>query len=219
PITVILGYTELLLEAHEHGTFSQEQREKFLHDIFRMGDSLARLVDDLLNISRIEAGLPVPLVREPCCLADIAQDVIQRYQNHCENHQFVLQSGDVDQVYADVNKLVQILENLISNAVKYSPQGGTVKISINDVDDKVQVIVEDEGVGMSTYQVERIFDKFYRADSSNTSIGGLGIGMSIVKTIIEEHDGNIRVESDQGIGTRVFFTVPKWQEETTDLSA
>jgi PAS domain S-box-containing protein len=218
PVTVIMGYAELLLNAREHGTYSADQTEKFLQHIFRMGEILSRLVEDLLDISRIEAGLPVPLEYEACPVSDIAQELLHRYRTHHGRHNFVF-TGDSGNILADGVKLAQVFENLISNAVKYSPQGGTVSVNIDDRGDLLEVEVADEGIGMTPYQVERIFDRFYRADSSNTSVGGLGIGMSIVKSIVEGHGGSIAVESAPGQWTRVRFTIPKRPDAAANGSA
>ncbi len=100
------------------------------------------------------------------------------------------------------------MENLLSNAVKFSPEGSVVKISAQVGVGFFQVCVSDRGIGMTAEQKARMFDKFYRADASNTARGGLGLGMSIVKNIIAGHDGRIWVESEPGRGTQVFFTLP-----------
>ncbi len=103
---------------------------------------------------------------------------------------------------------MQVLENLLSNAVKYSPRGGTIRVAGGAVGDFYEVTIEDEGIGMTPEQLERVFDKFYRADTSDTAAPGLGLGMSIVKVIIEDHGGEILVKSEPGTGTRVTFRLP-----------
>jgi signal transduction histidine kinase len=108
----------------------------------------------------------------------------------------------------DPGKIHEVLENLLSNAVKFSPAGGSIRVSGKRLDGEYEVTVEDEGIGMTPEEVVRIFDKFYRADASNTAISGLGLGMSIVRNIVEAHGGRIWIESEPGRGTRVHFTLP-----------
>jgi len=102
----------------------------------------------------------------------------------------------------------QVLENILSNAVKYSPEGGEILITGEIVEDHYQVSIEDQGIGMTPDQIEKMFDKFYRADASNTAIPGTGLGMSIVKYLVEAHGGEVWVESTHGKGTTVTFTIP-----------
>ena len=100
------------------------------------------------------------------------------------------------------------MENLLSNAIKYSPEGGLIRVTGELSEGYYKVSIEDQGMGMAHDQVDRIFDKFYRSDASNTAIPGTGLGMSIVKYIVEAHKGKIWVESEIGKGTTVRFTIP-----------
>ncbi|MBW2690783.1 MAG: ATP-binding protein, partial [Deltaproteobacteria bacterium] len=108
----------------------------------------------------------------------------------------------------DSNKMTQVFENLISNAIKYSPDGGNIEVRSALKNNHLRIDIQDQGSGMSAEQVERIFDKFYRADSVDSTVSGLGLGMSIVKAIVEGHDGRIWVESTQGEGTCVSLEIP-----------
>jgi len=208
PLSVVLGYCELLLGGDDFGVFDPEQQKQFLREIFNKGQSLTRIVDDLFDISRIEAGLPLPLVLGSCSLAEIVDDVVQRFSSVSKRHRFEVSIGCTTLLQADSGKLVQVFENLLSNAVKYSPEGGVITVRGEALKEACRVVIEDQGIGMSPEQLERVFDKFYRADSSNTAIGGLGIGMSIVRAIVETHGGQIEVESSPGAGTRVTVTLP-----------
>ena len=111
-------------------------------------------------------------------------------------------------IFIDKKKIATVLKNLISNAVKYSPEGGVIKIQGEIVKYNYQVFVEDEGIGMTPEQAEKAFDKFYRADISNTAIDGTGLGMSVAKLIIEAHGGKIGLKSEYRKGTKVSFTLP-----------
>jgi signal transduction histidine kinase len=111
-------------------------------------------------------------------------------------------------VYADQRRIGQVLDNLLSNAVKYSPEGGTIIVQLDPGTEDCTISIRDEGIGMSIEQVERIFDKFYRADASTTAVQGVGLGMTIVKDLIESHGSEIAVQSAPGQGTTISFTLP-----------
>ncbi len=209
PLTTVMGYAELLLREEEAGGFTPEQRREFLTFICDKADVLETIIDDLLNLGRIETGRAIVLEKAPCDMANLLEDLVKPYQLESARHRFEMACLDkpVD-LKVDRVKMQQVLDNLLSNAVKYSPEGGTICISGRLTDGDLVVSVQDQGLGMSPEQIEKVFDKFYRADTSNTAIGGLGLGMSIAKGIIEAHGGRIWVESQLGQGTRVSFSLP-----------
>lgn len=210
PLTAILGYAELCMNPEEFGGFSEAQQKEFVTEINSKAEVLAKLVNDLLDISRLEVGKPLPLNIERIAIGPVLARVVERYRLLAPKHVFkvgVAQDAP-DLVLADTAKLEQVLENLFSNAVKYSLEGSLVRVSAEKVKGYCQVTVADSGIGMNPQQAERVFDKFYRADFSNTAAKGIGLGMSIAKQIVEQHGGSIRVESMPGAGTRVIFTVP-----------
>lgn len=209
PLTSIMGYSEFLLYPEEFGGFNQEQQREFLAEIFEKAELLSRIVNELLDISRIESGQAMPLDRTRCRIGETIARAVRTFRLHCPEHRFEIAIADpAAEIWVDEGKFAQVLENLLSNAVKYSPGGGFVRVSGEFVDDHLYVSVEDRGIGMTEEQTARIFDKFYRADSSNTAIGGLGLGMSIVRSIIVAHGGTIGVDSTPGAGTTVSFTLP-----------
>ncbi|MEZ4485760.1 MAG: HAMP domain-containing sensor histidine kinase [Syntrophotaleaceae bacterium] len=167
-------------------------------------------MNDLLDISRLEVGKPLPLQLEQVPVGPALARVVERYRLLAPKYIFEVEVANdaPDQVLADTGKLEQVLENLLSNAVKYSAEGSLVRIVAEKVEGYCQITVVDQGIGMNSQQIGRVFDRFYRANSSNTAAKGIGLGMSIAKQIVEQHGGNIRVESNPGAGTRVIFTVP-----------
>jgi PAS domain S-box-containing protein len=210
PLTSIIGYLEFCLHPEDFGGFSAGQQHEFLVEINNKAELLAKLVSDLLDISRIEAGKPLPLDVRTIDIKRLVGKIVEQYGLHAPRHRFDIrfEEGFPGVLRADEDRLGQVLENLLSNAVKYAPEGSLVQI-LGGVDGGVcRVSVEDQGIGMTAEQVARIFDKFYRADSSNTAARGLGLGMSIARQIVERHGGHIAVESEKGRGTRVTFTVP-----------
>jgi PAS domain S-box-containing protein len=208
PMSVIMGYIEMLMDRGQFGNFPPATQHEFLGEAYRKAEALTQIVDDLFDISRIEAGLPLPIERAECDLNGIVREVVKHYKNHTIRHHFkVALEGDA-RVSVDCNKMTQVFENLISNAVKYSPGGGKIEVRSVVTNDQLRIDIEDQGNGMSEDQVERVFDKFYRADSSSTAVSGLGLGMSIVKSIVEAHNGRIWIESWVGKGTCVSLELP-----------
>jgi len=210
PLAAILGFSELLTTAASSAQFTQEQREEYLLLIHNKALELSRLVDDLLDISRVEAGQPLILDYETVRLDDLLREVVQLYQDRSRRHRFELHIATAHtEIAADAGRVRQVLNNLVSNAVKYSPQGGLIKVSLERLTATCRFSVTDEGIGMTAEQVEHIFDRFYRADTSNTAVQGVGLGMSIVRHIIRAHQGEIRVESELGRGTTVQVDLPR----------
>lgn len=210
PLTSILGYSELLLDRELTDQFSPEQKRDFLVEILNRSESLSKIVDDLLNISRIEAGQPVPLDIQPADMEPLLRTAIDNFMLLSPEHDFevLLPKRKEKQVLVDSIRILQALENLLSNAVKYSPELSTIKIESSFEQNFYKIQISDQGIGMTEEQLKRIFDKFYRCDSSNTAIGGLGLGMSIVQQIIDNHQGNIEITSELGKGTSVTLRLP-----------
>lgn len=209
PLAAILGFSELLLLKETAVQVQPEQREEYLQLIHNKALELSRLVDDLLDISRVEAGQPLVLDYERFRFDDLLRDVLRPYQEKSPRHRFELHSATAQtEIEADQGRVRQVLNNLVSNAVKYSPQGGLIKITVESAGGHYRLSVADQGIGMTGEQVEHIFDRFYRADSSNTAVQGVGLGMSIVRHIIQAHQGEIKVDSQLGKGTTVRVELP-----------
>jgi signal transduction histidine kinase/GAF domain-containing protein len=209
PLTVIMGYSDLMLEHLETTEFSIEQKKEFLHNINDKVIALERIVEDLLDVSKIESGRPLLLEKAPAKLAKLIEELAKNHQRETNRHQITTNFDNQNLLtMVDAGRITQVIDNLINNAIKYSPDGGNIKISCNQDHNKIEISVEDHGLGMTKEQSARIFDKFYRADTSDTALSGLGLGMSIAKNIIEAHGGSIWIESVPGKGTTVHFTLP-----------
>ncbi len=210
PLTAILGYSELCMNPEEFGGFSAAQQQEFIAEIYGKAEVLAKLVNDLLDISRLEAGKPLPLHIDSVAIGALFIRVMERYRLLAPKHLFEVDLAEnlPEFVQADVDKLEQVLENLYSNAVKYSPVGSLIRLCAEKIYGYCEITVIDQGIGMTSEQGERVFDKFYRANCSDTAAKGIGLGMSIAKQIVEQHGGAIWLESAAGAGTRVTFTVP-----------
>ena len=206
PLTSILGFSEILMTRED---LDQQEKGRFLMHINRQARALVDIINDLLDISRIESGLGFALNLAECDAGDAIKMVVEPFVSQAPKHTFKVSLPEKTQILiVDKDKLAQALENLIGNAVKYSPDGGQIIVSGVNRNNRYVVTVEDQGIGMKPEQVEQIFDKFYRADSSDTAIEGTGLGMSIVQVIINAHQGEVHVESEYGVGTKVTFSLP-----------
>lgn len=206
PLAVIQGYAELL---RENDALSPEQIKHFETIIYDRAVALEKIVSDLLDISRIESGRPLCLdLTQVDIVAEIRQ-VLAHFRKEASHHRFAVDFPEESCLLAaDRFKLIQVLENLLNNAVKFSPMGSTINVSGKLLDRVFQVTVADEGLGIPAEKQKHIFDKFFRVDASNTALPGFGLGLYLVKRIVEAHGGQIRVESAVGRGTKFFFTLP-----------
>ena len=211
PLSTMMGYTEFLRNPEEFGHFTDEQKNDFISEIYDNGEALSRIITDLLDIGRIERGDPIPLVLQENDFMEVLSKKVKSFMTHNSSHNFHLDlpSDSIKPVLMiDRHRINQVLENLLSNAVKYSPEGNEITINGRERKGGWEVRIEDQGIGMNAEQLSRIFDKFYRADTSNTAVSGLGLGMSVVKRVIEAHGGSIRIKSVEGQGTTVIFNLP-----------
>jgi signal transduction histidine kinase len=212
PLTTIMGYTELLLSDNQ---FDQEQYRVFLSYIMEKAEILQRIVDDLLQQGHVEFGRTVVLKRTRCHLDEIINRYVDHYRREHLIHQFKtdLPENPIS-AYIDSDRIGQVLDNLLSNSVKYSPEGGLINSSAEVRDDLCIVKIRDEGIGMSQAQKARAFEKFFRGNFSDTAVGGLGLGLTISKNIVEAHGGRIWIESEPGSGTTILFSLPLHSGET-----
>ncbi|MDZ4185081.1 MAG: ATP-binding protein [Desulfuromonadales bacterium] len=211
PLTSILGFAELLQDSEN---FSLQERAEFAALIHDRAEKLSELIDELLDISRIEAGQVISLARQAIPLAPLVETSLKFFRHSSPRHQFKLLLSTAPLiVYADPRRISQVLDNLLSNAVKYSPEGGSITVQLDCTTEHCTVSISDEGIGMSSEQIERIFDKFYRVDASTTAVQGVGLGMTIVRDLIKSHGSEITVKSAPGQGTTISFTLPLSPEE------
>jgi len=208
PIASIKGYAETLLDG---ALQDKEHSKEFVRIMYENSDRLAKLIEDLLDLSKIESGkmkiafLPVDIAgayaRAAAVIANQAQQKSISLQNKIP--------AGMPKVMADETRLSQVLVNLLDNAVKYTPEKGTVTVTASVKDRFVQVDITDTGAGIPPNDLSRIFERFYRVDKAHSrELGGTGLGLSIVKHIVQIHGGNVRVESEPGVGSTFSFTIP-----------
>jgi PAS domain S-box-containing protein len=205
PLTTVTGYAELLLNRQ----FSKSETEHFLRYIYEQSKHLSNLVSDLLDVSRLEAGAAFALSPQLLDPVLLVKQVVEQWQGPSSKHDITLiEPGHVPGINVDPDRLKQILDNLLSNAVKYSPDGGSITVTLKKNITNLLVSVQDWGIGMTQDEQQYLFEKFWRADASRVAIEGTGLGMVIVKHLIELHGGKIWVTSQKGKGTTVHFTLP-----------
>jgi two-component system sensor histidine kinase KdpD len=208
PLGSIKGYATTLL-THGNRLRKDEQRE-FLEIIDSEADRLRDLIENLLDMSRLEAGV-LRIDREPARLAATAQEVTRKVQLATPNHQLALDWPINDpMVNADQRRIYQVLQNLLTNAVKYSPNGGCITLLAAIERRELVISVADQGLGMPAAELDKIFDRFHRIQSEvSRGIGGTGLGLAICKGLVEAHGGRIWAESNgEGTGTTLRFTLP-----------
>jgi len=206
PLAAILGFSELLQERKK---FSEAEEEEFAEIIHEKAQYLSDIVNDLLDISRIESGKPLSIKLETHPLQECFERFITSFRKSTPNHHIRVDFPDAPlQLHVDRRAICQVMENLLNNAVKYSPDGGEIVVTARPSGKDCLFTIRDEGIGMTKEQIERAFETFYRADASNTAIRGTGLGLTIVKLILDAHGGVISLESSPGKGTTVHFTLP-----------
>lgn len=205
PLTLIHGFAELLTIRE----LDPERRRAALEEILGASRRLARLIDDLLSVSRIESGRMV-IDPRPVDLRLLVRRTLAPFQAMSSRH--VLRADiplHLPVIWGDSDKLEQILTNLIGNALKYSPAGGEVQITAHAEEQTIRIDVHDQGIGMSLHEMARLFEKFYRVDRDEVqATNGTGLGLYITKRLVEMHGGEIWAESVAGVGSTFSFTLP-----------
>ena len=210
PLTAIIGYSRLLLR-QAHGSLTPKQMEQ-QEAIYRSGQRLTDLINDLLDVSRLEAGR-VELAPRPTDVRQVVQQVMGIMAPAARAKDLRVSASfpsDFPRVHADPTRLQQILVNLVGNAVKFTGTGGTVRVHGGRQVDKAWITVEDDGVGIAPEELPRIWDLFYQVESPlRRRHGGSGLGLTMVRRLVELHGGVVRAESEgENRGSRFTFTLP-----------
>ena len=206
PLTSILGFSEILLKRK----LNEERQNRFLTIINEESMSLSSLINDLLDLSRIESGRGFKITKAPIDIGGTILGNVDIFKHQTDKHTFKVNvPDDLVKIEADKDKTNQVMENLISNAVKFCPQGGEITVSVERLKGKIEISVADTGIGIPEKDLPHVFEKFYRAENaSSEAIGGTGLGLAIVKYIVESHGGKMSVESEVGKGSTFSFTLP-----------
>ena len=209
PLTSISGFSELLLDEG----ITKEQSEEYAAIILKESNRLSELINKFLDISKIEAGKS-QVKKAPVQLREVLEKVLDVNLHQAERKNIAVSvrvSNNLPQVLADRDMIEQVILNIFSNAIKYSPENSAVEIRIREVDGEIVTEIEDNGYGISEDSLPRIFDKFYRASDTEAvrEISGTGLGLALVKEIVELHGGRVTVKSTLGKGSTFGFVLPK----------
>ncbi|HET6871580.1 MAG TPA: ATP-binding protein [Sporolactobacillaceae bacterium] len=211
PITSIIGFSETLLETEDDPALT----ERFLSIILYESKRLQNLVHDLLELSKIEQpNYTIPL--EPLKLAPLIKESLPSLEKRAQEKEIELKTTyqTEESILGDSSRIRQIIVNLVSNAIAYTPKGGQVSLFVKDQSDWVVLDVKDTGIGIDEQEIPRIFERFYRVDRARSrELGGTGLGLAIVKHLVEAHGGKIEVKSVVGKGSTFSIYFQKAKEE------
>ncbi len=207
PITSIMGYADTLLE----GEYDKDTQNRFLNVIAEEARRMAKLVTDLLTLSRFDNN-QILQEKVKFDLGELVKQCQEKIQIEIDKKQHKVEcfvTADVPNVYADKEGIERVILNILTNSVKYTPEGGNIKIYVGFVYNDAYIKVIDNGLGIPEEDLSRIFERFYRVDKARTrQMGGTGLGLSIAKEILDKNNGSIDIKSEKGKGTEVVIRIP-----------
>ncbi|OIJ11852.1 hypothetical protein BKP37_15415 [Anaerobacillus alkalilacustris] len=214
PLSSILGFSEVMLTKE----LKPERQKKYMTTIYQEAKRLTALINDFLDVQRMESGRQA-YDKKYFNIIPILEKVIEVQQVNTNIHQFnIVEKAVHSDILGDKERIYQLFTNVIRNAVKYSPDGGEVTITVREDDNSLYVDVKDEGLGIPKEAIPKLFTKFYRIDNSDRrKIGGTGLGLSIVKEIIKAHDGDVLVQSEEQVGSTFTLRFPAVKDRTMIL--
>ena len=215
PITSIMGYAETLVE----GEYDKQTQDKFLHVIETESKRMSRLVQDLLTLSRYDNN-QVKWEKTEFDLGELVKKTQENLALEIEKKKHTVEcfvTADVPLVYADKYGIERVIVNILTNTIKYTNEGGTIKIYVGFVYNNAYIKIIDNGIGIPEEDLEKIFERFYRVDKARSrEFGGTGLGLSIAKEILEQNNASIDIRSTVGKGTEVVIQIPTKQREGTE---
>ncbi|MDQ0230926.1 cell wall metabolism sensor histidine kinase WalK [Metabacillus malikii] len=207
PLTTMRSYLEALAD----GAWQDKDiAPQFLNVTQTETERMIRLVNDLLQLSKLDST-EYRLNKDWVNFTDFFNKIIERFEMTKSQHVTFIKKIPKDDLYVDIDtdKITQVLDNIISNALKYSPEGGHITFKVNVLPAEIEISIRDEGVGIPKGEVNKIFDRFYRVDKARSrKLGGTGLGLAIAKEMVYAHGGDIWAKSKEGVGTTVYFTIP-----------
>jgi len=208
PLTAIKGYTQILQrQLARNGALTPEAAGRSLNQIDTTVTRMSGLISELLDVTRLRMGERITLTRGTMDLVTLVRRVTDRYRELAPDHEFELQATETVVGNWDEARLERVLDNLMSNAVKYSDEGTCISVTVDQDGDAAVVVVRDQGVGIPEQDLPRIFERFFRG-SNAADEAGLGVGLSGVRQLIEQHQGTVAVNSAVGEGTEFTIRLP-----------
>jgi signal transduction histidine kinase len=207
PLTFVKAYVQLMLD-EAMGELTDDMRQT-LNVVSQRTETVIRLVNDMISLEKVEVGI---MEFEPTSLADVASTAVRgaAVTANKADLQLTLETDDnLPLVNADPGRLGQVFDNLLGNAIKFSPEGGVISVRVFRDGNFIRTDVKDQGIGIPADKLDRIFDRFYQVDGSTTRrFGGTGLGLAIAKSIIEAHGGQVTVTSELHVGSTFSFLLP-----------
>lgn len=210
PLAIIQGYIETLIIKDEN--MSEEERKSYLNVVLKSSEKLTRLVADLFELSKLEAG-QIQLKKEPFLISELLNDACTKHSLLSKQKNITIHSEiseAIPMIYADISMIDRVIQNLLDNALKFTPENGHIELQAQPSENGVKVIVENTGKGIPAEDLPHIFDRYYKVDKEKTGITGTGLGLAIVKKMLEVHDSTIQVSSIQDKTTRFVFSLPTY---------
>ncbi len=209
PISIIRGYIETLQIKEE--TISVEERKQYVNTVKESAEKLEKLINELFELSKLEAN-QVQAKKEPFIISELVSDISNKYQLVAGTKQIKIDtdlSKELPPVYADISLIERVMQNLIDNAIKYTPEGGSILIrTLKSSDTSVEVIVSDNGIGIPENEREQIFARYYKANNFTDLKNSTGLGLAIVKKILNLHDSSLDLISKEDQGSSFVFKLP-----------
>jgi len=214
PLATIKGCAKMTLDYGDRLPLS-EKRE-YLQAIVDSSERLEEMVRDLLDMSRIEAGV-LQIHKQPCSAGSLLKKVAARMRPHMRKHRLIVRvPEELPSIEADEMRVEQVLQNLLANAAQYSPDGGEIRLRAEARGPEILVSVSDQGIGIEKKELEAVFEPFYRIETGRPhETPGAGLGLAICKALVESHGGHIWVESEPGKGSTFYFALPRFDNELT----
>lgn len=213
PLTSMRSYIEALID----GAWKDEElAPKFLEVAQSETDRMIRMIQDLLQLSRIDSGRSV-LNLEVIDMNQMLSQIVQRFNVLLDSEEYKDKNYQIEEELLDelifseidLDRMTQVIDNTINNAIKYSPDGGVIKVRLQKLRDEIMISISDEGMGIPAEELDNIFTRFYRVDRARSrAMGGTGLGLAISKEVVEQHGGQIWARSTEGKGTTIFITLP-----------
>ncbi|RKY47320.1 MAG: hypothetical protein DRP86_07855, partial [Candidatus Neomarinimicrobiota bacterium] len=210
PLTSIMGFSNTILRKEK---MPEDIKKEFIEIIYNESKRLARLIEDVLSISKIESG-KITFEMKPMNLDEVIQDAVTIYRTQAEDKQIDLtyeKDENLPEILGDRDALSQVIVNLISNALKFTPSKGNIDIRLKHKDNQIVLDVEDNGMGIPKNEQDKIFQKFYRIHRPGKQMQGTGLGLSIVKEIVEKHKGKIEIFSEENQGSLFRISLPVFE--------
>lgn len=219
PLTAIKNSIDLLSAERDP---DEEMRERFFGIAKRNVDRLKALIEDLLDLSKLEAG-KLNFEFKPIDIAKLLRDIFSTFESRAQQdmpHLSLEVSGELGSVWADPHRIEQVVVNLMSNAIKFTPQDGRVVLSAEGTDEGVDIAVTDTGIGISEDDRERVFERFYQAGESLTRTSrGTGLGLAIARDLVQLHGSDLKLDSEPGRGSRFEFTLARYSERIAEMAS